>query len=172
MGDYSDGSNNDSHKINNESVLLVKDDNKNDNIDIHSSDNSLLEKSTPLANLEFELSEDVSQRIYDSSSDEASADEDNESNDVDFEIVVGKTNSLNNCSDFISSNTGLATDTTISVNNAGNDQEDSDPTRATWMFRKFPELGNTDKGNCFDHNEDDTDDDEASSEEESLTWSD
>ena len=40
------------------------------------------------------------------------------------------------------------------------------------MFRKFPELRNTEKGNRFGHNEDDTDDDEASSEEESLTWSD
>ena len=40
------------------------------------------------------------------------------------------------------------------------------------MFRKFPELRNTEKGNWFDHNEDDTDNDEASSEEESLTWSD
>ena len=57
---------------------------------------------------------------------------------------------------------GLATNTTISVNNTGNDQEDSDPTRATWMFRKFPELRNTEKGNRFGHNEDDTDDDEAS----------
>ena len=75
----------------------------------------------------------------------------------------------------------MATNTTISVNNTGNDQEDSDPTRATWMFRKFPELRNTEKGNRFGHkekgnrfghNEDDTDDDEASSEEESLTWSD